>query len=297
MEQPMKVNSLQATRNGFERFIRYPQLLISAYVLNLLSALLLVLVPAALLIGPAHYTGIQIAADGIDTWLVTELAMSFTTSPALQGLSQPLPPDWLSQSLWVIAAIFVVMPFFAWLPASFLAGGTLLIYVETPAEFSWQRFLWGCWHWFGTFLLINLGLGFMTQVFLGILLVGITIAASTIGGLANWITIPFSLLIMTLWLIILEYTRLLAVSHQTRNLFKSFESAVALVFHRLWAVVGFYALSLLVLLFIHVIFRTLLLSAFVSWGWGILFLVVSQLFVMARLSIRLSRWAGATAIQ
>ncbi|RPI92090.1 MAG: hypothetical protein EHM40_14000 [Chloroflexi bacterium] len=295
MEQQTRVNSLQAIQSGLERFVRYPQILLSAYVLNLLSALLLVLVPALLLVRPAHYTVIQTAADGIDTWLVTELLMSTTTYPTLQDSAEPLQPGWLSQSLLVITGILLIMPLFAWLPASFLAGGTLLTYVEAPPAFSWQRFLWGCWHWFGAFLLINLILGIVTQILVGALLVGMAAASSAAGSAINWITIPFAALVITLWLIVLEYTRLLAVHNRTRNMFKAFGSAVALVIHRPLVLLGFYALSLLILLLIQALFRALLLSEFVSWG--LLFLIVSQIFIMARLSMRLIRWAGAVAIQ
>ena len=58
---------------------------------------------------------------------------------------------------------------------------------------------------------------------------------------------------------------------------------------------GLYALSLLTLLLTHIIFRPLLLSEFVSW-WP-LYLIVSQIFIVARLSTRLVRWAGAVDIQ
>jgi hypothetical protein len=295
MEQTTRLNALQATRSGLERFMRYPQILISAYVLNLLSALLLVLVPALLLIGPAHYSVIATAADGIDTWLVTELLLTISTYPALQGLSGPLAPDWLSQSLQVIVGVLLILPFFVWLPASFFAGGTLLTYIEAPTKFSWQRFLWGCWHWFGAFLLANLILGIITQMLIGGLLTGIVIASSAIGSSINWITIPIFLLVVLLWLMTLEYTRLLAVHNNTRHMFKAFRSAVALVFHRPWALLGFYVLSLLVLLLTHLLFRTLLVSQFVSWG--LVFLIVSQFFIMARLSLRLIRWAGAMDIR
>jgi hypothetical protein len=291
----MRLNSLQAIRAGFQRFVRYPQILLSAYAANLLSGLLLLLVPAVLLVGPAHYTAIRTAADGIDTWLVTELIFSATTSPALQGLVQPTPPGWMMQDLLVIAGIFLVTPFFAWLPASFLAGGTLLTYLEAPAAFSWRRFLWGCWHWYGAFLLINLVLGIVTQLLVVLLLVGMVAASSAVGSSINWITIPFFVLVMALWLAILEYTRLLAVSAGMRNMFKSLGRAVALVFHHPLAIAGFYTLSLLILLLIHVMFRTLLSTQFVAWG--VLFLIVSQFFIAARLSLRLIRWAGALTIQ
>ena len=295
MEENIKVNGLQAFLKGLVCAVRYPQILFSAYVFNLLSALLLLLIPAFLLIEPARYTAIQTAADGIDTWLVTELMMSTTTYPALQSLSETLSPDWLNQSILVIVATLLTIPLLSWLPSSFLAGGTLLTYVDAPQEFSWRRFLWGCWHWFGTFLLINMLLGIVTQVLVVILLIGIGFTFSAFGGLSNWVTIPIFVLIMTPWLAILEYTRLLAVSSNTRNTFQALWKAIGLVFHRPLALMGLYALSLLTLLLTHFIFRPLLLSEFVSW-WP-LYLIVSQIFIAARLSTRLVRWAGAVTIQ
>ncbi|MBI5954915.1 MAG: hypothetical protein HY865_24915 [Chloroflexi bacterium] len=294
MEENTRINGLQAFLKGLSRFARYPQLLFSAYVFNLLSALLLLLIPAFFLLKPAQYTTIQTAADGIDTWLVTELMLSTTTYPALQGLSETLPPDWLGQSMLVIVSTLLAIPLLSWLPSSFLAGGTLLTYVEAPQKFSWRRFLWGCWHWFGTFLLINMLLGIVTQVLVILLLIGIGFAFSSTGGWSNWITIPIFVLVMIPWLAILEYTRLLAVSNNTRNTFQTLWKAIGLVFRRSLALMGLYALSLLTLLLIHIIFRLLLLSEFISWG--PLYLIVSQIFIAARLSTRLVRWAGAVGI-
>jgi hypothetical protein len=295
MEENTRVNGLQAFLTGLARFPRYPQLLFSAYAFNLLSALLLLLIPAFFLLKPAQYTTIQTAADGIDTWLVTELMMSTTTYSALQGLSETLPPDWLGQSILVIVGTLLAIPLLSWLPSSFLAGGTLLTYVEAPQEFSWRRFLWGCWHWFGSFLLINMLLGFVTQVLVILLLTGIGFAFSSTGGWSNWITIPIFVLIMVPWLAILEYTRLLAVSNNTRNTFQALWKAIRLVFRRPLALMGLYALSLLTLLLMHIIFRPLLLSKFISW-WP-LCLIISQIFIVFRLSTRLVRWAGAVSIQ
>jgi hypothetical protein len=295
MEENIKVNGLQAFLKGLTRAARYPQILFGAYILNLLGALLLLLIPAFLLIEPAHYTAIQTAADGIDTWLVTELMMSTTTYPALQGLSETQSPDWLSQDILVIVVTLLVIPLLSWLPSSFFAGGTLLTYMEVAQEFSWRRFLWGCWHWFGTFLLINMLLGIVTQVLVILLLIGIGFAFSAIGSWGNWITIPIFVLVMIPWLAILEYTRLLAVSSNTRNAFQTLWKAIGLVFRRPLVLMGLYVLSLLTLLLMHIIFRSLLQSEFVSW-WP-LYLIVSQIFIAARLLTRLVRWAGAVTIQ
>lgn len=294
MELQTRMNSLEATRTGLERFLRYPQVLFCAYLLNLFSALLLVSVPALLLIGPAHYTSMAIAADGIDTWLVSELLLAMSTQPALQGLAAPVTPDWLSQGLFVAASILLIMPFLVWLPGSFLAGGILLTYRESPTRFSWRRFLWGCWHWFGAFLLANLLLGVITQLLVGVLVTVASIASSTLGSFINWILILLLTLVIILWMIILEYTRLIAVDSDTRNIFRAFRDAVVLVFRRPLSVLSFYGLSLLTLLFTHWIFRSLLLSEFASWG--LIFFIVSQLFILARLAVRLMRWAGAPSL-
>ena len=41
---------------------------------------------------------------------------------------------------------------------SFLYGGLLLTYSESPQPFHWRRFLWGAWHWFGANLLLGISL-------------------------------------------------------------------------------------------------------------------------------------------
>lgn len=128
-----------------------------------------------------------------------------------------------------------------------------------------------------------------------LLLIGIGFAFSAIGSWVNWITIPIFVLIMVPWLAILEYTRLLAVSNNTRKTFQTLCKAIGLVFHRPLALIGLYALSLLTLLLTHIIFRPLLLSEFISW-WP-LYLIVSQIFIVVRLSTRLVRWAGVVSIQ
>jgi hypothetical protein len=295
MEENMRGNGLQAFRTGLAKCIRYPQILLSAYAFNLLGALLLLLVPAFLLLDAARYTAIRTGADGIDTWLVSELMLSTTTTSALQGLAEAQPPDWLTRGILVMVGVLLVIPLFSWLPSSFLSGGILLTYAEAPEEFSWRRFLWGCWHWFGPFLLINMLLGFVTQVLVILLLFGMGYAFSSVGGWVNWITIPIFILILTPWLAVLEYTRLLAVSGNTRNPFRSMWQAIRLVLRRPPALMGLYALSLLSLVLVHILFRPLLLSGFLSF-WP-LYLAVSQLFIAARLSTRLVRWAGAVEIQ
>lgn len=294
MEDQIRTNILEVVLNGIKRFIRYPQVLLSAYLVNLLGASLLILVPALLLIELSRYTAIRTAADGIDTWMVTELLMSTATYPALQGLSEALPPDWLGTSMIVILVTFLAIPFVAWLPSSFFAGGALLTYVESPDVFSWRRFFWGCWHWFGAFLLLNLLLGIVTQILVTVLLAGMQYASSLASWL-NWITVPVCVLILVVWLAILEYTRLFAVSKNTRNVFKTFGDAIGVLLRNHLSLPGVYLLLLGILFVIHMLFRSLLSSQWASMG--LLFLIASQLFILARLSLRLARWAGIVEIR
>ncbi|MBN1427736.1 MAG: hypothetical protein JXB07_05075 [Anaerolineae bacterium] len=293
MEAPVKTTSWQAFRNGLTRSIRYPQVILCAYLFNLLTGLLLAVIPALTLVDPAHRTAIQDAANGIDMWLVEEILGSTTTYSILQETASG-PPPWLQQASLVVFFILLAVPVLAWLTASFLRGGILLAYVEAPQPFSWQRFFWGCWHWFGAFLLINLLLEIATLLLMSILLVGIVMAASAAGAWINWITLSLLVLIIVPWLAISDYTHLFAVVDQTRNVFKAFGKAFILIFRRPLALAGLFGLSLLMLLLIQAAFRILLPSLPPDW-WPLVF-VVTQVFIIARLWSRLVRWAGAVDI-
>jgi hypothetical protein len=294
METLEKTNGWIAFRNGLTRSVRYPQVLLAAYIVNLLTGLLLVIIPALSLVGPAHLTAIKDAANGIDAWLVEEIMGASTTYSILQEVPAE-PPPWLQQGLLIALFTLLAIPALAWLPSSFMGGGILLTFVEAPESFSWRRFLWGGWHWFGAFLLINSILGIVTYLLITALLTGIVQAISAAGAWVNWVTLPLSMLIIVPWLAVIEYTRLFAVSDNTRNIFKTFGKAFALIFRRPLALMGLYGLSLLLLAVIHLIFRGLLLKLPLDW-WPLIF-VVTQAFILARLWARMVRWAGALDIK
>lgn len=295
MDTPAKTNGWQAFRNGLARSIRYPQVLLIAYLLNLLTGLLLMVIPALVLVAPAHRTAVQDAANGIDMWLVEEVLEAPATYSILQGLPAVEPPFWLQQGFLVGALTLLAIPILAWLPASFLRGGILLAYVEAPQPFSWKRFWWGCWHWFGAFLLINLILGGVTFLLALVLVIGVISAMAAAGTQINWVTLPLTVLIIVPWLAILDYTHLLAVAGQTRNVFKAFGKAFVLIFRRPLALIGLYGLSVLLLVLVHLVFGNLLPILPQVW-WPLVF-VVTQAFIVARLWARMVRWAGAVDVQ
>lgn len=294
METLEKTNGWSAFRNGLAHSIRHPQVLLFAYLVNLLTGLLLVIIPALSLVGPAHRTAIKDAANGIDAWLVEEIMGASTTYSVLQGVPAE-PPPWLQQGLLIVLFTLLAIPLLAWLPSSFMGGGILLTFVEAPQPFSWRRFLWGSWHWFGAFLFINLMLGVVTSLLISALIAGIITAASTVGAWINWVTLSLSILIIVPWLAVVEYTRLFAITNNTRNIFQTFGGAFALIFRRPLALMGLYGLSLLLLAVIHLVFRGLLLKLHLDW-WPLIF-VVTQAFILARLWARMVRWTGALDIK
>jgi hypothetical protein len=289
------IRGWQAFANGLKRSLRYPQVLFAAYVFNLLTALLLVILPALLLIGPAHSTSIRDAANGIDAWMVQEILMAPTNQIYLGGAADGGLSSGITQGWLVTLLTLLVIPLFAWLPASFIGGGILLTYAEAPQPFAWRRFLWGCWHWFGAFLGINLLLGLLTSLLVTALVTGAGFGLGLAGSWFNWISIPLSVLVLVPWLAIVEYTRLLAVTGGTRNVFVTFGRAFVLAFRRAPDLAVLYALALLLLALVHAIFRPLLLALPLDW-WPLYF-VVAQAFILLRLWARMIRWAGALDVR
>lgn len=282
-----------ALSSGLRRLLRHPQALLIGYLANFLTAGLLVLLPLVSLAEPAHRSAIRDAADGIDAWLITEIIESPITYGALQGLENPEPPPWFNNLILLGGFLTLLVPIAAWIPASFLNGGILLTYLED--RFGWRRFLWGCWHWFGAFFLLNITQGFLATVTFGGLLTALLALSAILGNWINWIGFPLIILLALLWLAIFESTRLLAVREGTRNIFQAFGKAIRFVFSKLLTLFLLYIFSLLSLSLVHAIFR-LGLMPILPLSWWPIVLIFTQLFIILRLGIRLARWAGLVAL-
>ena len=78
------MNGWHAFLTGLRRALRYPQVWLVVFVVNLFSALLLVVPPAlGLASGLGQRPAIFAAADGLDAWLVIETLMSSLADAAL----------------------------------------------------------------------------------------------------------------------------------------------------------------------------------------------------------------------
>ena len=282
------MNGWRALLRGISLVLRYPQVWLLLFGANLLSALLLAALPAlGLASGLAQRPVIQDVADGVDAWFVLESSMS-----SLAGMALETQAETAGGGPWGILAALILLaglPLAAWLPPAFLEGGLLLTFLEA-GPFRWRAFLGACWHWWGVFFLLAAVQGLATIL----LLAPLAVVVATAGGVA-WITVPVAALVLAVGLAFLEYTRILAVAHGTRNPFQAFGMAARFVFGRRPAVFGLYALSLVLVALLHALYR-LGLMPLLPLRWWLLVLAVQQSFILLRLGTRLVRLAGASAL-
>ena len=332
-----------AFRAGLSNAVRYRWVLAILLIANLASALPLAVLPALGLVAElGHRPAIRQAADGVDAWLVVETLMSPLSGPALgESGGWPEVARRLRQGTLLGLLTVAALPLVAWLPAAFLSGGVLLTYADDapqlsqhkrelrpderdsrvngsshgsgsfPCEgklsgsFHWRRFLWGCWHWFGPFLLLGAVQGFVSVVVLVPAIGAAAVAAATVGGWLAWVIVPVLILVVVLWLALTEYTRVVAVvegaaslpfvREGTQNVFQAFAGALRFVFRHPLPVAGLYGLALLLLGTLHVLFRQGLMPRLPLDRW-LLVLLVQQAFILARLWARLVRLAGGVAL-
>ena len=191
-------------------------------------------------------------------------------------------------------ATAAALPLLAWLPTAFVSGGVLLTYAEAPQRFRWRRFLWGCWHWFGAFLLLGIG-QFVASLALFLPALAAAVAATAAAGWLAWIAVPGLALLGVLWTALIETTRVIAVVRGKRNVFRAFSGAVGFIVRHFPAVAGLYGLTLLALGLVHALFRWGLVAN-LPLNWWPLVLFVQQAFILARLGARLVRLAGSVVL-
>jgi len=290
------MNGWDAFRTGLGRASRYRWILLILFGVNLLNALCLAAIPAwGLASEIGHRPAIQQAADGVDAWLVFETLLSPVID--MEMVREPEPPVQLQMAALLGLLTALALPLIAGLPAAFLNGGVLLAFAETK-PFRLRRFLWGCWHWFGAFLLLGAVQGVVSTA-LFVPTIGTAIGViTTVGGWLAWIIVPLLALLALLWLVLIEYIRIVAVVGQTRNLFRALGGAIRFFFasfRNLLAVIGLYILALALLIVLHALYRWGLMPRLPLDWWPVV-LVVQQAFILARLWARMVRMAGGVAL-
>jgi hypothetical protein len=290
------MNGWQALRAGLDRATRYWQVWMVLYAANFLGALLLAVLPALSIVSELGHRGaIRQAADGLDAWYVLETLMSPGAVESLgQAGPQPGEVPFLQQALLIALFTLAVLPLLAWLPASFMSGGLLLTYASSPQPFGWRRFWWGCWHWLGTYLLLGLVQAsvLMLTLILGAVLVIVALNASP------WLVAPLCVALglwLVAWLAMMELSRTAAVIAGTKNPFTALVGGLRFILRHPWPVVGLYALSVLSAVALHAVWR-LGLTPHLRLEWWLPALLLQQLFLLARLGIRLVRIGGGVRL-
>lgn len=290
------MSSWSAFRVGLSRALRYWRVPLILFAVNLASALPLAVLPAlSLAAGLGHLPTIRQAADGVDAWLVIETLMSPLSGAALGEGGWPELTRWLQQATLLGLVTVAALPLLAWLTSAFLSGGLLLTYAESPQPFRWRRFLWGCAHWFGAFLLLGAVQGIASILLLTPVIgvaVGVVIA---VGGWLAWMVVPVLALVAALWLELVEYARIAAVVGETRNVARAFGEAGCFIFRHPLQVAGLYGLTLLLLGVLHALYHWGLMP-YLPLDWWPLVLIVQQVFILARLWARLVRLAGGVVL-
>ena len=281
----------EAFRKGWRNSTLYWQALVVLFLLNLLGGGLLALLPALELLGPAHYPAIREAAAGVPAWMAFETLLEPVTSANLVGgvASRTLSLAFQSGVLAMLLALGLI-PWAAWLPGCLVSGGLLLAFKGAPEAFSWKRFLWGCWHYWGAFLLLGLVQTLLT------LLVGLPVGIIlwTIFRLVPWsaiISVPVLLVGLIWWTAIFELAQVYLVAGEKRNIGSTLRIATKTLFQGIIPLSGYYMLSLAVLLGLHLVFRVGLMPRLPLAFWPLV-LIAQQSFIWLRLWSHASRLAG-----
>jgi hypothetical protein len=290
------MNGLRVFRIGLSRAARYRWVLAAMVAVSFASALVAAAPRAVALVGPAHRPGpafrpaIREAVDGVDAWMLIE---AVSTPPVGEGR---VAFAWEEQQ-WIVRLALLTMGallLLAWLSGAFLSGGALLAYADDE-PLGWQRFLRGCWRWFGPLLLFSALQAVGAVLVFGPLL-GVGLAAIfAVGDWMAWVVVPLLLIMALLWLALMELSRVAVVVGGKRNVVRAFGRAVRFVFRHPLGVGVLYGLSSLSWVILYALYRLALVPR-VPRDWWMLAFVLQQAFVAIWLWVRLGRWAGGVAL-
>jgi hypothetical protein len=277
---------------GLSRALRYWQVLVILWAATLLVTAPLAAMPSASLFDLLHRPVIADMAAGITATQVVDLVAVFGQ---LQRESQAgdigAAPSSVQTGVLGLVVAAMLLPLIGGVVSAFLYGGVLLTYAEAPAPFRLRRFMWGCWRWFGSYLLLAL---MQTVLFLLVLVPVFFMLAGWLWqfGTAGWVlTGLLGLGLLLLWVIIFEAARAQTVANGRRNPLLGMRSGLRLLVAHPLRLIVFYCLGLLVWLVVHALFRLAVIPD-LPLGLLPLALLVQQGFIVARLFTRSIRLAG-----
>jgi hypothetical protein len=161
--------------------------------------------------------------------------------------------------------------------------------------FAWKRFLWGAWHWLGSFLALSIILSLCVTlvVAVGIGLV-VVVQVAQITALTTPIMV-LSGLVCVILAIVFEYATVIGVAGRTLNIFQMLGRAVAFMVRQPVRTVSLYVLAAVLGLILIPLYSGVI-APVIAFEWGLVGIAAQQLFIVARLWTRLARQAGEIAL-
>ena len=283
-------NGWQTFITSFKTVCQYWQLVLIVWVINLIPAFCLTLIPAASLFPYSYNPIISQVADGVDGWQVMETLLSPLTPSNTEDEITPTDFDIQRQFLAMGSIIFACILPLAGLSTAFLRGGLLATYTNQPKAFSMRYFLSNCWHWFGVFIVQNILQILSLLIIFGVFIISVTMA-TYLGTITFWFTLPIICCLLVCWLAQWELTAALAINNNNHNIFQATIQATIYLLKVPLTWLSLYIPTLILLLLGHGVYRYGLRPAFPLNGWMLL-LTIQQLFILWRLTLRLVRYAG-----
>ncbi len=288
--EPQPAPMLLPLVEGFRRALRGWPVLLLMLLGTLLTAGLLALVPAFNLLGVANRPAIERMAAGVTSWQLVDLIGLLGRSAQQTVTASPL-----RVSLAELFIAFFAMPFVGGLVSAFLYGGVLLTYLEDartdcPRPFGVRRFMWGCWRWFGSNLVLAMLQGGLFFA-LYLPLTSMAVYWSKLGPGGTAAALGLGLLLDLLGIIIFELARAWLVVSGRRNPFTALGQAARAFFRRPLPILVMYVAVLLGLLVVQIVFR-LGINPRVPLDSLLLALAAQQGFILARLFVQAVRLAG-----
>jgi len=229
-------------------------------------------------------------ARGFDGWLLVEPWLRTATA----GQAGVAPSD--QAAAYVLLAMMGTM-LVAWLlsslPNVLLGGGVLLTYAE--GRFEWRRFLWGAWHWMLSFWVLAL-----LWTLVSALVVAMGAGLLILPGVASTTVLMIPILgsvalVYAALMAAFDYARVIAVADGTRNILAAFGRSIALVVRQPLPSLGLYGLMSVLGLALIPLYANIIVPV-IPFEWGAVAIAAQQLLIVARLWIRLARWAGQLSL-
>jgi hypothetical protein len=269
------------------RVFKRPRPWILGYLVLLLPSLLIVPLLALPLLEWARTPLFRAALEArsldllLDFFTGVLADMRFGTDP---GAGSPL-------FLVGICGLLVLWPLLKLLWV-WVEGGTLVTYTD-PAPPSWARFWEGCRRYFGPFLLLNL-LGVLAIGLVGGVTLALSVGFTRLAPLLGWGGMVVAGLLVAGLATWVETARAIAVVNDDRHVIHALRNAGDIIVGYPLAILALMGVSSALYGVLFGIYRGLI--TWIPIPWWLLSFGVQQIYLIARLGVRLARQAGEVGL-